>query len=41
MTASCGEKLGGRATEQKGKRTRGHGQQNGDCWCWGYKETKW
>ena len=24
--------LGGKGTEQKGKRTHGHGQQCGDCW---------
>ena len=24
--------FGGKGTEQKGKRTHGHGQQCGDCW---------
>ena len=27
-----GGRLGGGGIEQKGKRTRGHGQQGGDCW---------
>ena len=27
-----GVRLGGRGTEQKGKRTHGYGQQCGDCW---------
>ena len=31
MTASRG-KLGVGGTEQKGKRTHGHGQHCGDCW---------
>ena len=31
MTASRG-KLGVGGTEQKGKRTHGHGQQCGNCW---------
>ena len=31
MTAMGGG-LGGGGTEQKGKRTGGHGQQCGDCW---------
>ena len=29
MTAARGRRLGGRGTEQKGKRTHGHGQQCG------------
>ena len=40
MTAGGGWRLGGRGTEQKGKRTHGHGQHCGDFW-WGYKGTKW
>ena len=28
----AGGRLGGGGTEQKGKRTHGHGQQCGDCW---------
>ena len=32
MTASGGGGLSGGRTEQKGKRTHGHGQQCGDCW---------
>ena len=31
MTAAVGGLEGG-GIEQKGKRTRGHGQQHGDCW---------
>ena len=31
MTANGGGRLGGGGTEQKGKRTHGHGQQCGDC----------
>ena len=27
-----GGRLGNRGTEEKGKRTLGHGQQCGDCW---------
>ena len=35
MTAIGG--LGDEGTEQKGKRTHGHGQQCGDCWGEGSK----
>ena len=31
MTA-VGGRWGGGGTEEKGKRTHGHGQQGGDCW---------
>ena len=32
MTAGCGGQVVGEGIDQKGKRTRGHGQLCGDCW---------
>ena len=39
--ANGGGRLGSRGVEQRGKRTRGHGQQCGDCWGRRCKGTKW